>query len=56
MKNIRNFTAIIEKEDDGYVSLCPQLDLASQGNTVEEDRNNLQEALNYFLSTLQKMK
>ncbi len=42
------FTAIIEREGDGYVSLCPQLDITSQGNTVEEARNNLQEALELF--------
>ena len=30
MKNIRNFTAIIEKDDNGYVALCPELDIASQ--------------------------
>lgn len=42
------FTAIIECEGDGYVSLCPQLDVASQGNTVEEARSNLIEALERF--------
>lgn len=45
MKNIQNFTAIIEKEDDMYVSLCPELDVASQGDTVEEAKANLQEAI-----------
>lgn len=45
MKNIQNFTAIIEKEDDMYVSLCPELDVASQGETVEEAKANLQEAI-----------
>ncbi len=45
------FTAIIEREGDGYVSLCPQLDITSQGNTVEEARNNLQEALELFFET-----
>jgi predicted RNase H-like HicB family nuclease len=45
MKNIRNFTAVIEKEDDMYVSLCPELDVASQGDTVEEAKANLQEAI-----------
>jgi predicted RNase H-like HicB family nuclease len=44
-------TAIIEREGDGYVSLCPDLDIASQGNTVEEARNNLQEALELFFET-----
>ena len=48
MKNSRYFTAIIEREDDGYVSLCPELDIASQGSTVEEARTNLIEALELF--------
>ena len=30
------FTAVIEKENEGYVSLCPELDIVSQGETVEE--------------------
>jgi len=41
-------TAIIERENDGYVSLCPELDIASQGDSVEQARNNLQEALELF--------
>lgn len=44
-------TAIIEREDDGYVALCPELDIASQGDTVEEARNNLREALELFFET-----
>ncbi len=42
-------TAIIEREGDGYVSLCPELDIASQGGSVEEARDNLREALELFL-------
>ncbi|MBU0463282.1 MAG: type II toxin-antitoxin system HicB family antitoxin [Proteobacteria bacterium] len=45
----RYMTAIIEKEGTGYVSLCPELDIASQGETVSEAKNNLQEALELFL-------
>ena len=45
IKNIQNFTAIIEKEDDAFVALCPELDVASQGKTVEEAKANLQEAI-----------
>lgn len=45
----RTFTAIIQNEDDMYVALCPELDIASQGFTVQEARNNLQEALELFL-------
>jgi predicted RNase H-like HicB family nuclease len=48
MNSFRNFTAIIEKEDDGYVSLCPEIDVASQGDTIEEARNNLREAIELF--------
>lgn len=41
-------TAIIEREQDGYVSLCPELDIASQGDSVERARENLREALELF--------
>ena len=41
-------TAIIEREGNGYVSLCPELDIASQGDTIEEARDNLREALELF--------
>lgn len=41
-------TAIIERENDGYVSLCPELDITSQGDSIEQARNNLQEALELF--------
>ena len=51
MKKFRQFTAIIEKEENGYVSLCPELDIASQGETVEEARSNLIEALELFFET-----
>lgn len=45
IKNIQNFTAIIEREDDAFVALCPELDVASQGKTVEKAKANLQEAI-----------
>ena len=45
MKTARQLTAIIEREDDSYVALCPELDIASQGDTVESARKNLIEAL-----------
>jgi len=40
--------AIIEREDDGFVALCPEVDIASQGSTIEEARANLVEALTLF--------
>jgi len=51
MKATRELTAIIEREGDGYVSLCPELDVASQGDTIEEARSNLVEALELFFET-----
>jgi predicted RNase H-like HicB family nuclease len=47
----QKITAIIEREGDGYVALCPELDIASQGNSIEEARNNLQEAVELFFET-----
>ena len=51
MKQTKQLTAIISLEADGYVSLCPELDLASQGDTAEEARSNLIEALELFFET-----
>lgn len=48
MAQTRQLTAIIEREGDGYVSLCPEVDVASQGETIEEARANLVEALELF--------
>jgi predicted RNase H-like HicB family nuclease len=45
----QTYTAILEKEGDGYVALCPELDVASQGATVEEATANLREAVELFL-------
>jgi len=47
--NKSSFTAILEKEGDLYVALCPELDVASQGTTVEEATANLKEAVELFL-------
>ena len=44
----RQLTAIVEREDNGYVALCPEVDVASQGATVNEARTNLKEALELF--------
>ena len=47
----RTLTATIWREDGGYVSLCSELDIASQGDTVEEARSNLKEAVELFFET-----
>jgi predicted RNase H-like HicB family nuclease len=47
----QTFTAVLQREGDGFVALCPELDIASQGDTVEEAKRNLREALELFLET-----
>ena len=47
----KQLTAIIERESDGYVSLCPEVDIASQGAMIEVARENLREALALFFET-----
>lgn len=44
-------TALIEREGDGYVSLCPELDIASQGGSIEEAREHLRAAIELFYET-----
>ncbi len=48
MKQPKQLTCIIEREGEGYVSLCPQINIASQGDSVEESRKNLIEAIELF--------
>lgn len=50
MRNLR-LTALIEREGDLYVALCPEVDVASQGASVEEARANLAEAVELFFET-----
>ena len=46
-----SFTAFLEKEGTGYVALCPELDVASQGDSVDDAMKNLREAVQLFLET-----
>lgn len=48
MKQV-TLTALLEKEGDGFVALCPEIDVASQGDTVETALANLREAVDLFL-------
>ncbi len=45
------FSAVLNPEGDGYVSFCPEMDIASQGDTVDEALANLKEALEGFFET-----
>jgi len=51
MEDFRGLTGLVQREGTGYVALCPELDIASQGETVEEARRNLIEAVQLFLET-----
>lgn len=51
MKRKQLLTGVIEREKDGYVSLCPELNIASQGQTIQEARKNLIEAVELFFET-----
>ena len=44
----KRLTAVIHREGNGFVALCPELDVASQGDTIEQARDNLREALELF--------
>ncbi len=52
MDKVLRLTAVIEREGDGYVSTCPELDIVSQGRTIEEARLNLVEAVEGFLEAV----
>ena len=47
----KTLTAIVNHENHGYVALCPELDIASQGDTIGQARDNLREALELFYET-----
>ena len=44
----KRLTGVIRREGDGFVALCPEIDIASQGDSIENARDNLQEALDLF--------
>lgn len=46
---MQKLSAVITQEGDIFVSLCPELDIASQGKTVEEALGNLKEAVELYL-------
>jgi predicted RNase H-like HicB family nuclease len=44
-----SYTALLQKEGEAYVALCPELDVASQGPTIDQAIANLKEAVELFL-------
>ena len=49
---MKSFTAIIKKGDKQFVALCPELNVASQGYTVEESLKNLKEAVELYIEEM----
>ena len=47
-----DFTAIIKKGEKQFVALCPELDVVSQGYTVEESLQNLKEAVELYIEEM----
>lgn len=47
----KSYTVIIEKEDAMDTALCTELDIASQGSTIIEAKENLKEAIELFFET-----
>lgn len=46
---ITKLTAVIKKGEKQYVALCPELDVVSQGYTIEESLKNLKEAVELYI-------
>jgi len=51
MSNALRFTAMIYREGEGFVAICPELDVASQGDSVEDASANLREAVELFIES-----
>lgn len=47
-----DFTAIIRKGEKQFVALCPELDVVSQGYTIEESIKNLKEAVELYVEEM----
>jgi predicted RNase H-like HicB family nuclease len=47
----RSLTAAVQREGDLWLALCPELDVASQGDTLEDAKANLKEAVELFFET-----
>lgn len=54
MEKVITVTLQVEREDDQYVSLCPELDIASYGDTVEEALAHLGNAVSLYLTTIEE--
>lgn len=49
------YTAVVWRETEGYVSKCPELGVASCGNSFDEAVSNLREAAELFLENAKEL-
>jgi predicted RNase H-like HicB family nuclease len=49
---MKSFTAIIKKGETQFVAICPELDVVSQGHTIEESLLNLKEAVELYVDEM----
>ena len=49
----KRLTAVIQREENKYVAMCLEVDIASEGDTIESARANLVEALELFFEVEQ---
>ena len=49
----KKLTAVINKEENWYVAYCVELDVVSQGKTIEEAQTNLKEAVELYLESFE---
>lgn len=48
-------TAVVKQEDEGYSVICPELNVASQGETFEEAISNIKEATELYIESAEQM-
>lgn len=46
------FTAVIKKGEKQFVALCSEVDVVSQGFTIEEALSNLKEAVELYIEEM----
>ncbi len=48
---IHGLIAVIRRQDDAWISWCPEIDIASQGDTIEQAKANLKEVVELYVET-----
>lgn len=52
MQDKNSFTAIVRKGEKQFVALCPEVDVVSQGYTIEEAVSNLKGAVELYVEEI----